>query len=664
MWGRKKFKVSVRARLITSFALVLFVPSLMIGSISYQTAKAKVGEEMLQGANANVRVINQAIDGIIGDKMQDVDGLAQSFSDASVSASKGGATGNARLQLEQFATAHPELDSTFVVSENGDLVTVQSQGQNTAGSNADARKQPWFDQAVGNKGTVIITGPYASQTGDMVLGIARTTPDGKAVVGTNLSLKKMADIVSQVKISKTGYSFLMDKTGHFLMHPTEKPGSDGKHYDFIAKLYQGDSGQFSYTYNGDEKQMTFVTNKTTGWKIAGTLYANDIATEADPIFNKTLLVVGIFFVVGGFLLALVVRSIILPLRRMTKTAHLITDGDLSQRIEVKSDDELGLLATSFNEMIESMRNVIFEVTDSASQLSSASQELTAGAQQSGAAAEHSTFIIQELAEGADQQVRSVEDAKHSVMQMSAGAEQIAASAQSVSMMATQASEVADEGNQAIQKAVEQMNFISTTVNGSAQSIIELGDHASHIGEIVNTITGIASQTNLLALNAAIEAARAGEHGRGFAVVADEVRKLAEQSSRSAQEIAAYITTIQAGIEHAVRAMQVGTREVSTGINVVTVAGESFAQIQEAVHEVALQIQGVSAAVQQMSAGTEQVVKSIEEINTVSEQASASMQNVSASTEEQLASMEEITFSASVLSDLAEQMEHQVKRFKI
>ncbi|MGZ4106747.1 MAG: methyl-accepting chemotaxis protein [Tumebacillaceae bacterium] len=631
-----------------------------IGAISYQTAKTKVGDEMLQGAQTNVQILNQSIDQIIGGKMQDVDLLAQSITDDSVPASKGGAAEpSVQMQLNQFEGLHPEFKQTYLVSEDGNVRNSPPRSQN-----GDVRQQPWYQQAIQKKGSVIIAGPFTTKEGELVLSIARTTPEGKSVVGVDLPLQKIQDIISQAKIGRTGYAYILDKSGMFVVHPTEKPGSDAKKYDFVANLYKGDSGQFSYTYNGADKQLAFVTNKTTGWKIAGSLYTSEIASEANSIFNKTLLVVGVWFVVGGALVALIIRSITLPLRRMIKASQIITDGDLSQRIEVKSDDELGKLAASFNAMVESMRNVIFEVTDSASQLSSASQELTAGAQQSGAAAEHSTFIIQELADGADQQVRSVEDAKQSVMQMSAGAEQIAASAQSVSMMATQASVVADEGNQAIQKAVQQMNFISTSVNGSAASIIELGDHASHIGEIVETITGIASQTNLLALNAAIEAARAGEHGRGFAVVADEVRKLAEQSSRSAQEIAAYITTIQAGIEKAVKAMQDGTREVSTGIDVVNVAGESFAQIQESVHEVAIQIQGVSAAVQQMSAGTEQVVKSIEEINDVTEQASSAMQNVSASTEEQLASMEEITFSASVLSDLAEQMEHQVKRFKI
>jgi methyl-accepting chemotaxis protein len=209
-----------------------------------------------------------------------------------------------------------------------------------------------------------------------------------------------------------------------------------------------------------------------------------------------------------------------------------------------------------------------------------------------------------------------------------------------------------------------MSSISNTVNDLAKVIKGLGDRSQEIGQIVEVITGIAQQTNLLALNAAIEAARAGEHGRGFAVVADEVRKLAEQSAESAQQITNLIGTIQADTSTAVNVMDSTIQEVSSGIGVVNTAGEAFNRIENLINTVAKQIQEVSAASQQMSVGAMQVVKAIDEISDVSEKTAAGTQNVSAAAQEQLASMEEISASSSSLSKMATELQTLVSRFKV
>ncbi|BCJ86548.1 hypothetical protein skT53_15330 [Effusibacillus dendaii] len=222
----------------------------------------------------------------------------------------------------------------------------------------------------------------------------------------------------------------------------------------------------------------------------------------------------------------------------------------------------------------------------------------------------------------------------------------------------------EEGNQAIRTAISQMNSIQNTVSGLAKVITGLGERSQEIGQIVEAITSIASQTNLLALNAAIEAARAGEHGRGFAVVADEVRKLAEQSSISAQQISELIATIQEETNKAVESMERGTKEVSEGITAVNLAGESFEQIGHSITDVSSQMQEVSAASKQMSTNSQQVIKSIDTISEITESTAAGAQNVSAASEEQLATMEEITASANALAQMAEELQKIVMKFKV
>ncbi|MBL0386578.1 methyl-accepting chemotaxis protein [Tumebacillus sp. ITR2] len=360
-----------------------------------------------------------------------------------------------------------------------------------------------------------------------------------------------------------------------------------------------------------------------------------------------------------------IRTILTPIRDVNAQLAEIAsgDGDLTKHISIKNNDEIGDLAASFNGMVDNLRGLVAQISESAEQVASSAEELNASADLTKQATEQISGTILEIAEGADHQVRSVGDCAQEMDQMSSGAQQIASSANHVSQMANQTSEIATVGNRAIRSAIDQMNSIHSTIEDLSGVVQKLGQRSEQIGNIIEVITAISAQTNLLALNAAIEAARAGEQGRGFAVVADEVRKLAEQSSASAQEIGELIRAIQEETGLAMTSMEKGTQEVTVGINVVNTAGASFEQIFEAVNDVASQIREVSAASQQMSAGTSQVVQQFEMISQVAEGAASGTQNASAVAQEQLASMQEIASSASSLAHLADELQELVGKFK-
>ncbi|MCH6263915.1 methyl-accepting chemotaxis protein [Neobacillus citreus] len=390
------------------------------------------------------------------------------------------------------------------------------------------------------------------------------------------------------------------------------------------------------------------------------------ATESVKSAKSWMLILEIIGVLFGVAIAwFISRIITVPVITLAGAARKIADGDLSSDdIKVKNRDELGELAQSFNQMANNLRTVLQQVRSNALEVSAASEELTASAEQNTKATEQIASTIQEVATGAESQVHGVEESSSAMEQISIGIQQIAANTQQVSSSALQTSEGAREGNKAIQMAVQQMNSINTSVNGLADVITVLGDRSQEIGQIVEVITGIAAQTNLLALNAAIEAARAGEHGRGFAVVADEVRKLAEQSGQSAQQISQLISVIQEETGKAVQSMKHSTDEVSEGITVVHSAGESFEQILRSINEVTSQIQEVSASVEQISAGTEQVLHSIKIFAATAEESASGTQSVSAAAEEQLASMEEIASSAASLSRMTEELQQVLGKFKV
>jgi methyl-accepting chemotaxis protein len=245
-----------------------------------------------------------------------------------------------------------------------------------------------------------------------------------------------------------------------------------------------------------------------------------------------------------------------------------------------------------------------------------------------------------------------------------GINQILTSSKVVANTSAKAAESALQGSKAIDKAIDQMNSIERTVNSSAQVIDSLGARSNEISQIIDTISGIAAQTNLLALNAAIEAARAGEQGRGFAVVADEVRKLAEQSSEATKQISALIVEIQTDTQRAVAAMNKGTHEVSIGTDVVNTANQAFQEINDLVKTVSTQVQEISSEIQLTADGSNKIVEAVSEINGISETIVDQTQTVSAATEEQSASIEEIAASSQVLSNMALELEMSLKKFKV
>ncbi|MFT9846837.1 methyl-accepting chemotaxis protein [Aneurinibacillus sp. REN35] len=359
------------------------------------------------------------------------------------------------------------------------------------------------------------------------------------------------------------------------------------------------------------------------------------------------------------------RMISRPVTAVSEAARRIAAGDLTiENIEVKNRDELGEMADSFNEMKAHLRHIIHQVNTRADQVAAASEEVSAGAEQSTQATNQVTVSIQDIAANIEIQVQGVEENRRGVEEIAVAIQRIAESAGQMSESAGDVLKESLQGNEVIQRTVQEMDNITASVTQTAAVIGELGERSKEIGQILEVIHDIADQTNLLSLNAAIEAARAGEHGRGFAVVADEVRKLAEQSGRSSEQIAVLIERIQEGTTHAVEVMKNGTKQVESGTLVVHEAGEAFERILEAVQQVSDQAQEVSAATEQISASTEQITASVAQLSQASKEASVGVHGIAASSEEQLASMQEITASSVSLSELAQELKSTAGEFKV
>lgn len=378
-----------------------------------------------------------------------------------------------------------------------------------------------------------------------------------------------------------------------------------------------------------------------------------------------MIVLSIIAVLAGFVIAVIItRMITKPVRQLAEGAQAIADGDLTRRIDVSVKDEIGDLAKTFNKMGNDLRHMVKQIIDSAQELASTSEELSASAEETTTASEQVAKTISELAAGVSEQAKSVEEASTIINQMAAGTQQVTANAESVGKSSLNALGAAENGVTQAQEAIDKIQQVQNSTARTAAVINKLGEDSKQIGNIVDVIKGIADQTNLLALNAAIEAARAGEQGRGFAVVADEVRKLAEQSSTSAGEIARLISNVQKQTEQAVQAMDEGRNAVRAGVAAVDTAGGAFEVIEGEIGQVVEQIQQVSAATQQMAVGSTKAVQAISNIAAISEESAASAEEISASAEEQSASMEQVARSAQELTKLAEALQKLVARFKV
>lgn len=646
--------LTIKTKLIASFAVILLIPALVVGSIGYNSTKTQVDKQMRNTSQQSIQVLNNYISDYVSSHKDELDVLASELKESDIKA--------AQNTIDVYAKAHPEA-LTAILANQADGSYVRPSW--ITGNDFDPKTKPWYTLAIASPGKGVITPAYISTSNDMVFGISKTTDDGKGVVTIVVKLQSLAAITQNVHIGIQGYVSILDTQGNYIVPPPGMKPEDKAPNSVSSGLAKYASGVDSYT-DAKNKQIlrAFVTNELTGWKISGDWLASEITTTASPIFQKTVLVIVISELLGALLIFYIIRSIIKPLGNLIIGARKIGTGDLSEPVPVLSNDELGQLAISFNDMRESLRSILAEFGQASEQVAAASEELTASAEETGKSTQSVAEAIQEVAAGSEKQTQDVTEGSTIINEMAVGIHKIANNAQHVSEVATATSGVALDGYQLIQTVIQQMTRAQSTVAGLSAVVRQLGDRSNKIGAIVESITEVARQTNLLALNAAIEAARAGESGRGFTVVADEVRKLANQSSEMAQQITQLVASIQSETLQTVQVTANVTNEINLGLDSVITAGDSFSKIKDSINEVTNQVHELSAAVEEISASSEDVVLTMNRIADVIKDTFSETHNVSAAAEEQLASMQEITASSNMLTQMAERLQNLINKFKV
>ncbi|MEX5588808.1 methyl-accepting chemotaxis protein [Pseudomonas urmiensis] len=580
--------MNIKQKLTWAFAVIAGLPIVLVATLVVLNLRGEARDDFLDNSSREIRQVSNAMNIFFQGITQNVEYLAAQPLIAA-------ADGNVKKHLAADAAqiAPNDQDKTLfdffsrLAKSHPDYAYV-SYGLADGGyafwpgdpkmANYDPRTRPWYQTAMANPGKTLRTAPYYWAGDDAVLvstvrAVANQLGNPGGVVNIDVSLKGLTEIVKQIKLGESGYLILMENSGNVMVDPRDAShnfkqlASFGDGYVDLAKAGKG---LVEVTLNGERYMANVYPDEQLGWTFIGLIQQDEVMQTTTRltwlIGIIALVLAAVFAIVGAAFAKLIVR----PINSVTSGLEDIAqgEGDLTRSLEIRGRDETAQLASWFNQFLGAIRSLIQHIGSAAGKILSTSSR--------------STQVSADMSEAAGRQREAVDMVSTAFHEMVATANEVARSCSQAAQSADSGQQQAREGQQQIDAAVQSVDRLSQEIEQSAQSIQQLERDSNAIQSILGTIRSIAEQTNLLALNAAIEAARAGEQGRGFAVVADEVRALAKRTADSTAEIDGLLGNLASRTAEVAQQMHASLDVSQQSVSRIGLARDSFGQIRESV----------------------------------------------------------------------------------
>ena len=663
------FKKSIKTRLILSFSALVLLSSIILSIISFQVANYIITQEAKQSLTTMSYDAARLEESRLETQRRSLKTIAE-LQD---------------IRSMDWENQQPVLRSMLANTDFIEMGVIQLNGtvNYSKGNSTQLEKSDPTLKAIEGEEEVIL---FRADPGTGELSLLQVIPikNGGKVVGALLGRrdgKALTNMVNDTGYGEEGYGFVIDSNGTVIGHPDEnivfsqfnpiEEVKNNKNLTSLSRLFEEmiskRNGFYDYTFEGKNLYAGYSPIEGTDWIIAITATENELFSALPMLERIIIIVLAVILLISILVTYLLGNSITKPIIKGVEYSKRIANLDLSEDVDkkdLKKKDEIGELANALQSILLELRKIIREINDSSKQLAASSQELTATSEQTANAAEEVAKTVEEIANEASQQARSTELGTTKAIELGETIKKVYGYINEVNQSKDKVNDVVSNGINEIDSLSKITTESTGAVNEIYQVIIKTNDSSNQIGEASKVIESIASQTNLLSLNAAIEAARAGEAGRGFAVVAEEIRKLAEQSEASTKIINTIVAELQQNTNDAVKTMERVSNISEEQARSVNNSKDKYQQIAEAMEITNASLSQLNLSGDEMDKMRMSILDVLQNLSAIAEQNAAATEQASATTEEQTASVEEIANSSNKLSELAIRLQGAVAQFKV